>query len=137
MELWIRTWWEESLISLSAKYRFEHNDYKLLWAPPPDAAETALYLLLESKLQQPYRSHVMVVTWLMKFSWSKQMGKGAELLFTVTVGIPFWGLGEHEPLIIYLFLSFVSRRKWKGLWTIQGSDWVRGTVGNFELECKR
>ena len=27
------------------------------------------------------------------------MGKEAELLFSVPVGIPCWGLGEHEPLI--------------------------------------
>ena len=34
------------------------------------------------------------------------MGKEAYLLFTVTVGMPFWGLGEHEPLIIAFFFLF-------------------------------
>ena len=28
------------------------------------------------------------------------MGKEVELIFTVTVGMPFWRLGEHAPLII-------------------------------------
>ena len=65
------------------------------------------------------------------------MGKEADLLFTVPVGIPGWGLGEHKPLIIALFLRIVSRRKWKVPWNIQGSDWGCGTVMDLELECKR
>ena len=38
----------------------------------------------------------------------KTDGEEADLLFTVTVGMPFWGLVEHEPLIIALFLPVVS-----------------------------
>ena len=38
------------------------------------------------------------------------MGKEADLLFTIPVGITCWGLGEHEPLIIDLFLLIVSHR---------------------------
>ena len=64
------------------------------------------------------------------------MGKKADLLFTVPVGMPCWGLREHEPLIIALFLPIVSRRNWKCPWTIHVSDWVRGAVRYFELECK-
>ena len=48
----------------------------------------------------------------------KQMGKEADLLFTVTVGIPFWGLVEHESLIISLFLPVVSFSNWRGPWKI-------------------
>ena len=56
------------------------------------------------------------------------MGKEADLLFTVTVGISCWELGEHEPLIISLFLTIVSRRNWTDPWNIRGSDWKRGAV---------
>ena len=38
------------------------------------------------------------------------MRKESDLLFTVTVGIIFWGLGEHEALIIALFLPVVYCR---------------------------
>ena len=38
------------------------------------------------------------------------MGKEADLLFTVPVGMPCWVLGEHNPLIIYLFLLIVLKR---------------------------
>ena len=79
----------------------------------------------------------MMVTQLMEFSWRKQTGKEAEFLFTVTVGMPCWGLGEHEYLIIALFLPIVSQRNWKGTWNIYGSDWGRGSVRDFEFWCQR
>ena len=66
------------------------------------------------------------------------MWKEAELLFTVTVGMPCWGIGEHEPLILAPPPpQIVSHSNWKGPWTIQGSDWGRGTVRYFKIECKR
>ena len=40
------------------------------------------------------------------------MGKEADLLFTVPIGMSFGVLGEHEPLIIALFLPVVYRRNW-------------------------
>ena len=58
-------------------------------------------------------------------------------MFNVPVGMPCWGLGENEPLITALFLLIVSLRNWKGPQTICGSDWGRGAVREFELECKR
>ena len=42
------------------------------------------------------------------------MGKEVELLFTVTVGMPFGGLWEHEPLIVSLFLPITTLREWRG-----------------------
>ena len=43
------------------------------------------------------------------------MGKEEELLFTITVGMPFCGLGEHEPLIIALFLPVFYCCNWRGV----------------------
>ena len=88
LEPWIRNWWGESLNSIIAKDWFEHKGYNLLWATLPATAETSLDLLLKSRLQQPYKSHVVVVPWLITFSWRKHMGKEVDLLFTVTVGMP-------------------------------------------------
>ena len=73
----------------------------------------------------------MVVPRLIKFSWKKQMGKEADLLFTIPVAMPCWVLGEHEPPIIALFLPIVLRSKWKVTCTILGSDWGRVTVRYF------
>ena len=64
------------------------------------------------------------------------MGKEADFLFTVTVGMTCWGLREHETLIIALFIPIVSHRNWKGTRTIHGSDSGRGAVRYFKLEYK-
>ena len=47
------------------------------------------------------------------------MGKEAELIFTVPVGMTFWEWGEHEPIIIALFIPVVSHINWRGPWTIK------------------
>ena len=65
------------------------------------------------------------------------MVKEVEFLFTVPAWMPCWGSGEHEPLIISLFLLIFSCRNWKGPWTIHGSYWGSGAVWASELECKR
>ena len=52
------------------------------------------------------------------------MGKEVELMFTITVGMPIWGLGQHESLITVLFHTLVYHRNWRGTWTIKGSDWA-------------
>ena len=65
------------------------------------------------------------------------MGKEAYLLFTGTFGMSFWGLLEHEPLIIALFIPVVSYKNWRGSWTINGSDWVSGMFRDFDLEFKQ
>ena len=58
-------------------------------------------------------------------------------MFTVPVGIPCWGLGEHEPLIISLILIFVYRSNWRRPWTIIAIDSKSVTDRAVELECKR
>ena len=67
----------------------------------------------------------------------KQMGKEADLMFTVNFVMPFWGLGEHEPLIIDLFLPVFSCRNWRRPCKIKGSDWTYGTFRPSDLDCKR
>ena len=61
------------------------------------------------------------------------MVEEADLIFTVPVGIPFGGLGEHETLMIALFLPFVFCRNQRVPWTIKVSDWVSGTYICFDL----
>ena len=69
--------------------------YNLPWAPPPEAMDTTLDLLLEASLQKLHKNHLVVVPHLNKFLWIKQTGKDEDILFTVTVRMVFWGLREH------------------------------------------
>ena len=75
--------------------------------------ENAFDLLLESRLKQPHKTHHVVVPRLRTFIWRIQLGNGAYLIFTIPVGMTFWGLEEHEPPIVTLFLTIVTRREWR------------------------
>ena len=41
-------------------------------------------------------------------------------MITVTVGMSIWGQGEHEPLMIALFIPVVSNTNWRGPCKIKG-----------------
>ena len=58
-------------------------------------------------------------------------------MFTVPVRITFWGLEEHKPLIIALFIPVFSIRNWRGPWTIKNIYWKYLTARAVDLECKR
>ena len=62
------------------------------------------------------------------------MEKEADLLFAVTVGIPFWRMGEHKHLIFAVFLPIVSRRDCRGPWKIRWIELVAGTIITLERE---
>ena len=64
------------------------------------------------------------------------MGKQSELLFNVPVGIFFWDMEEHEPMIVALFLPIIYRRNWKGPWKIKVSYWVSYTAGEVHTYFK-
>ena len=78
-----------NFISLSAKDWLEYKGGKLLWNPPLAAAETELKFLLKSRIQRPYKTHLMVVPRVMNFLWKNQMGNEVDLLFTIPIGMPF------------------------------------------------
>ena len=65
------------------------------------------------------------------------MGKEADFMFTVPVVFPRWGLEEHEPIIIALFLPVLSCRNWRVTWTIIKSYWTYLTARDVEFECKQ
>ena len=72
-----------------------------------------------------------------EFLWRKQMGKESDLSFTVLVGTYFCNVEEHEPLIIALLIPVISRRKWRGPWTIKVREWESGTAWGFCTELYR
>ena len=123
LEPWIRTWLGENITSISAKDWFYHKGdnimWDLLWL---QQIQHCKYFGLKS-LSDVQATLNGGSSANMKTSLIKQMGKVVDLLFTAPIGTPFWGLGEHEHLIIALFLSIVLRMNWKGTWTIHGSYW--------------
>ena len=47
---------------------------------------------------------------------------GGPDVFTVNDGIPFWGLGDHETLIVALAIPVVTLSGWKRPCTVRESD---------------
>ena len=69
----------------------EKIGYNLLWDPSLTAIETTLYLFLEDRLKRPYKTNLFMSPQLMILLWRRKMVKEADLLFTIPVGITFWG----------------------------------------------
>ena len=62
------------------------------------------------------------------------MGKEVDLMFTVTVGMPFWVLGSYELFIIDFFIPVVCIRNCRVTCTIKGSGWSSGAVRASKLK---
>ena len=75
--------------------------------PLMSETETALDLLLEDRLNRPYKKYIVAIPRLITFLWIRQMVEEADLLFTIPVGILFWVLEEHETIIVALLLIIV------------------------------
>ena len=58
------------------------------------------------------------------------------MLFTVTVGMPFWVLGEHEHMIVALFLPIKKLMYWREPWTVRVSELKEVKVISLEREYK-
>ena len=52
----------------------------------------------------------------------------ADLLFSVFIGVFFWVLGEHEPLIVALFLPIIKFGYRREPWTTRGSELVEEKI---------
>ena len=53
LEPWLRLWWVNRLVMISASDWFEQKEDKILWEPLLTAAENALEFLLEALIKNP------------------------------------------------------------------------------------
>ena len=107
----------------------EANNYKILapgewyttgqreghciWMPPPAAADVAVELLGKAKHKRPLTEHIFVCPRLMTNRWRKQLSKVCDLLLTIPVGTHFWGVHQHEPLLVGIAFPLISVRPWR------------------------
>ena len=55
------------------------------------------------------------------------------MLFNVPIGKKFWGMGEHEILIVDLFTLIVTHRDWKEPQTARVSELESRTLRYLEI----
>ena len=65
-------------------------------------------MIIYVKQNMPYESHIIVITWMMTYLFSKKLGKEAELLITIQSELSFFKLDHHEPLILDCMLPIVN-----------------------------
>ena len=137
---WVRSWWRTSdqapgpgqdrnwgglpLEEVTPHNMFELKDMKAarLWMLPPAAMEVAIKLLWEDKLAHPQWPHVFVVPRFMTHMWRRNLGKSADVLFTVPAGVPFWGAPQFEPLIVAIVFPLAHVSSYTGPWSVKGTD---------------
>ena len=137
---WVRSWWRTSdhgtgpnqernwgglpLREIDHTNMFELKEVKAarLWMLPPAAMEVAIELLWEDKLAHPQWPHVFVVPRLMAHMWRRDLGKNADILFTVPAGVPFWGGPQFEPLIVAIIFPLAHVSDYTGPWLVKGTD---------------
>ena len=95
-----------------------------IWAPPPSLAEPALEQLRQARHKRQASSHIFVCPRLMEPYWSRHLTRSADFVFVVPAGSDFWESDMHEPLIIGIYLPFLSFSpwQWKGEPALLGLD---------------
>jgi hypothetical protein len=76
----------------------------------------------DDRLAHPQWPHVFVIPRLMTHLWRKNLGKVADVLFTVSAGVPFWTAGQFEPLIVAIVFPISHVRRYTGPWLVKGTD---------------
>ena len=95
-----------------------------IWAPPPTLAETALEQLRQARHKRQTSTHIFVCPRLMEPYWSRHLTRSADFVFVVPAGSSFWKQEMHEPLIVGIYLPFLSFSpwQWKGQPALLGLD---------------
>ncbi|KAL3786657.1 hypothetical protein ACHAW5_001375 [Stephanodiscus triporus] len=130
---WVRSWWRTkkgedwgglSLEEVTGQTMFELKELKAarLWLLAPAVMETALDLFRDDRMAQPQWPHVFVIPRLMTHMWRKDLGKDADVLFTVPAGVSFWASGQFEPLIVALVFPLAHIPRYTGPWLVRGTD---------------
>lgn len=84
------------------------------WFPPPAIGDIAIEQLSLSRHKRPNLTHIFVCPRLMTHLWRKKLYRHADLVFTLPVGArsTVWPSSMFEPLIVGIFLPFLSVAPW-------------------------
>ena len=89
-------------------------------------------MIIYVKQNMPYESHIIVITWMMTYLFSKKLGKEAELLITIQSELSFFKLDHNEPLILDCMLPIVNHMNGLYHGTLEGGVSTR----RYRLYCK-
>jgi len=129
LRAWVLSWCQQGVdyqvLSPSEWYTTGQTSNHCIWMPPPAAADVAVDLLGKAKHKRPTTEHIFVCPRLMTNRWRKHLTKVCDIFFTIPVGTHFWGLREHEPLLVGVALPLLSVRPWR----LRGVPFLERVVG--------
>ena len=73
----------------------------------------ALEQLRQARHKRQCSSHIFICSRLMEPYWSRHLTRSADFVFSVPASVSFWDQTQHEPLIIGVYLPFLSFRPWQ------------------------
>jgi hypothetical protein len=113
-----KDWFERGHDTLGGSYdakgfwRSKFKTGKMVWMPPPAAADVALEELRKARIKRQDSLHVFVVPRLMKPYWFRQLYKTADVVFDVPPGACCWPTHMFEPVVVGLILPYLNRSPW-------------------------
>ena len=94
---------------LAINQRVEH----CLWSPAPAAAEVAVEQLCHARLKRANSTHLIIIPRLMTSRWRKQLTKAADVVLTLPLGGDYWGVSQHEPLLLAICFPMLRFSPWR------------------------
>jgi len=112
---WLLSWTgvDTAVLEESDWPRPHANRGTYVWTPAPAAAGSVLEWLRESIHKRPTSVHVVVIPRLFTLSWQKQLGKTADIWFTIPLGCLVWQTDNLEPLILAISLPLSRLPPWR------------------------
>lgn len=127
---WIIGWYPGALTLL------DHNDWydrvmnedmgHCLWTPSPGAAGAAVEQLCLATLKRTDATHIIIIPRLLTSRWRKQLSKAADVVVTLPLGGSYWGMTQHEPLLLAICFPLIRSAPWK----LRGSAIMERFEGN-------
>lgn len=137
---WVLSWvspFGAEILSTRDWFHSVHQGKNAVWCPPPAAAAAALQELCEVRHTRPWHAHVFVCPALMTVTFRKQLGKVADILFTVPVGTNIWPSHMYEPVFVGIVFPLPNRFPWTLRNTKLMADARETLSGVWTRDCTR
>ena len=90
------------------------HDGIYLWHPAPAGSLVALEQIQKAQQVKRVSSiHIFVCPKLLEPEWRGQVYKSADMFTEILVGQEYWPHCMHEPLILAIYLSYLTYRPWE------------------------
>jgi hypothetical protein len=116
---WVRGWYPNPELNVMTPEDWfdgsgnQSNMKHCLWAPAPASASVAIEQLCAMTLKRTDETHIIIIPRLLTSMWRKRLAKVADVVVTLPLDGPYWGLSQHEPLLLAICFPLIRSSPWK------------------------